>query len=116
MSSSTSPRARLRSARLPKVALSGFVFHHRKCARQPSTCCLDIPRETQHRFCGGNPRPTSLDSAPAGVLREAKGGRLPDEHRRSFASPWRAAGAVSYTHLRAHETPEHLVCRLLLEK
>eukprot|EP00658_Telonema_sp_P-2_P022669 TRINITY_DN19060_c0_g1_i8.p1 TRINITY_DN19060_c0_g1~~TRINITY_DN19060_c0_g1_i8.p1 ORF type:complete len:124 (-),score=40.91 TRINITY_DN19060_c0_g1_i8:27-398(-) len=26
------------------------------------------------------------------------------------------AGAVSYTHLRAHETPEHLVCRLLLEK
>ena len=24
--------------------------------------------------------------------------------------------AVSYTHLRAHETPEHLVCRLLLDK
>src|SRR5678816_4627754 len=23
---------------------------------------------------------------------------------------------VSYTHLRAHETPEHLVCSLLLEK
>src|SRR5674536_398206 len=23
---------------------------------------------------------------------------------------------VSYTHLRAHETPEHLVCRLLLAK
>src|SRR5674536_396526 len=29
----------------------------------------------------------------------------------------RAVGvSVSYTHLRAHETPEHLVCRLLLEK
>eukprot|EP00658_Telonema_sp_P-2_P050692 TRINITY_DN38710_c0_g1_i1.p1 TRINITY_DN38710_c0_g1~~TRINITY_DN38710_c0_g1_i1.p1 ORF type:complete len:273 (+),score=66.46 TRINITY_DN38710_c0_g1_i1:54-872(+) len=27
-----------------------------------------------------------------------------------------ASTAVSYTHLRAHETPEHLVCRLLLEK
>src|SRR5678816_2876804 len=25
--------------------------------------------------------------------------------------PW-AALSVSYTHLRAHETPEHLVCRL----
>ena len=25
-------------------------------------------------------------------------------------------GPVSYTHLRAHETPEQLVCRLLLEK
>ena len=24
--------------------------------------------------------------------------------------------AVSYTHFRAHETPEHLVCRLQLEK
>src|SRR5678816_2647678 len=24
-----------------------------------------------------------------------------------------AGGPVSYTHLRAHETPEHLVCRLL---
>src|SRR5674536_380084 len=28
----------------------------------------------------------------------------------------RNIGPVSYTHLRAHETPEHLVCRLLLEK
>ena len=27
-----------------------------------------------------------------------------------------SAEPVSYTHLRAHETPEHLVCRLLLEK
>eukprot|EP00658_Telonema_sp_P-2_P037987 TRINITY_DN27313_c0_g1_i2.p1 TRINITY_DN27313_c0_g1~~TRINITY_DN27313_c0_g1_i2.p1 ORF type:complete len:100 (+),score=14.98 TRINITY_DN27313_c0_g1_i2:166-465(+) len=36
------------------------------------------------------------------------------EHRslRARCSP----EAVSYTHLRAHETPEHLVCRLLLEK
>src|SRR5678815_4465687 len=30
-----------------------------------------------------------------------------------FAS---TSSAVSYTHLRAHETTEHLVCRLLLEK
>eukprot|EP01017_Pseudomicrothorax_dubius_P021820 TRINITY_DN2346_c0_g2_i1.p1 TRINITY_DN2346_c0_g2~~TRINITY_DN2346_c0_g2_i1.p1 ORF type:complete len:185 (-),score=43.26 TRINITY_DN2346_c0_g2_i1:6-560(-) len=32
------------------------------------------------------------------------------EKSNDFARP------VSYTHLRAHETPEHLVCRLLLEK
>eukprot|EP00658_Telonema_sp_P-2_P040566 TRINITY_DN29004_c0_g1_i3.p2 TRINITY_DN29004_c0_g1~~TRINITY_DN29004_c0_g1_i3.p2 ORF type:complete len:110 (-),score=25.66 TRINITY_DN29004_c0_g1_i3:93-422(-) len=31
-------------------------------------------------------------------------------------SPYSALIPVSYTHLRAHETPEHLVCRLLLEK
>src|SRR5678816_3449204 len=35
-----------------------------------------------------------------------------------FAIKWmfKHMGPVSYTHLRAHETPEHLVCRLLLEK
>src|SRR5678815_845443 len=32
------------------------------------------------------------------------------------ARVWEARPSVSYTHLRAHETPEHLVCRLLLEK
>src|SRR5678816_1278674 len=31
-------------------------------------------------------------------------------------TPARVIMPVSYTHLRAHETPEHLVCRLLLEK
>src|SRR5678815_1369971 len=30
-------------------------------------------------------------------------------------SPATQPAPVSYTHLRAHETPEHLVCRLLLE-
>src|SRR5678816_3798944 len=29
-------------------------------------------------------------------------------------SRYPGADPVSYTHLRAHETPEHLVCRLLL--
>ena len=37
-----------------------------------------------------------------------------------LGAAWLAPGVfahpVSYTHLRAHETPEHLVCRLLLEK
>eukprot|EP00658_Telonema_sp_P-2_P075471 TRINITY_DN65021_c0_g1_i1.p1 TRINITY_DN65021_c0_g1~~TRINITY_DN65021_c0_g1_i1.p1 ORF type:complete len:142 (-),score=14.62 TRINITY_DN65021_c0_g1_i1:73-498(-) len=50
-------------------------------------------------------------------------------HFSYLCSPWYAAcrwgrrdrlilhlTPVSYTHLRAHETPEHLVCRLLLEK
>ena len=30
--------------------------------------------------------------------------------------PYRLSKAVSYTHLRAHETGRNLVCRLLLEK
>src|SRR5678816_2035374 len=49
---------------------------------------------------------------PHGDLRIHEPGG-PDDllgHRPTFPRP------VSYTHLRAHETPEHLVCRLLLEK
>eukprot|EP00658_Telonema_sp_P-2_P051514 TRINITY_DN39587_c0_g1_i4.p1 TRINITY_DN39587_c0_g1~~TRINITY_DN39587_c0_g1_i4.p1 ORF type:complete len:223 (+),score=48.57 TRINITY_DN39587_c0_g1_i4:207-875(+) len=48
----------------------------------------------------------------------SKSGSAPEEK----AGFWAAVTApsnvesVSYTHLRAHETPEHLVCRLLLEK
>src|SRR5678816_2377240 len=34
--------------------------------------------------------------------------------RLRFEHPEVRTVAVSYTHLRAHETPEHLVCRLLL--
>ena len=33
-----------------------------------------------------------------------------------YGMVWYGMVSVSYTHLRAHETPEHLVCRLLLEK
>src|SRR5674536_388516 len=51
----------------------------------------------------GRPRPPCLGwshRSPAGGVAGV---------RRAFQPP------VSYTHLRAHETPEHLVCRLLLE-
>ena len=37
-------------------------------------------------------------------------------HRIAYGVATGAYVPVSYTHLRAHETPEHLVCRLLLEK
>src|SRR5678815_1066345 len=40
-----------------------------------------------------------------------------ESHRAAIQRPDpNTVPAVSYTHLRAHETPEHLVCRLLLEK
>src|SRR5674536_394582 len=39
-------------------------------------------------------------------------GRVPVENQVG-AVPGAHHGSVSYTHLRAHETPEHLVCRLL---
>ena len=39
-----------------------------------------------------------------------------DNELKDYVTRCKDLGAVSYTHLRAHETPEHLVCRLLLEK
>src|SRR5664279_771895 len=36
--------------------------------------------------------------------------------RRGIPVAWHTPSAVSYTHLRAHETDSYLVCRLLLEK
>src|SRR5665647_3980655 len=38
------------------------------------------------------------------------------QHRMTPSRVARTLGAVSYTHLRAHETDSYLVCRLLLEK
>ncbi|KQI09431.1 hypothetical protein K777_09895, partial [Campylobacter coli CVM 41970] len=38
------------------------------------------------------------------------------EYLQKFGVSKDSVETVSYTHLRAHETPEHLVCRLLLEK
>ena len=48
-------------------------------------------------------------------LTEYKIGALACEYARLRSADLREI-IYSYTHLRAHETPEHLVCRLLLEK
>ena len=55
------------------------------------------------RFCIKNKIVGTFFSTPQGVNTTLSGTKNSLE-------------AVSYTHLRAHETPEHLVCRLLLEK
>src|SRR5678816_3860131 len=53
------------------------------------------------------------------LFREIEAGTEWHAHRRPMyervVDVPRLTGSVSYTHLRAHETPEHLVCRLLLE-
>src|SRR5665647_2930590 len=65
--------------------------------------------------------------AQARALRSAVAGDLVQRDARGDASVQRLDGAadrdacevraaVSYTHLRAHETDSYLVCRLLLEK
>src|SRR5678816_2207601 len=45
---------------------------------------------------------------------ERRHAEFADHLARQFGCTLDVVGPVSYTHLRAHETPEHLVCRLLL--
>ena len=65
-------------------------------------------------------RPQVVHRDDATRERQARTERFFEARREEQAAARVAAsarqGPVSYTHLRAHETPEHLVCRLLLEK
>src|SRR5664279_3415715 len=59
--------------------------------------------------------------APRGLVLDRNGQRLVDNRRALHLVIQREdlptrPEAVSYTHLRAHETDSYLVCRLLLEK
>eukprot|EP00658_Telonema_sp_P-2_P021409 TRINITY_DN18527_c0_g1_i1.p1 TRINITY_DN18527_c0_g1~~TRINITY_DN18527_c0_g1_i1.p1 ORF type:complete len:111 (+),score=32.75 TRINITY_DN18527_c0_g1_i1:232-564(+) len=56
-----------------------------------------------------------LDDASASLYIDDADDKL-RESSTTTTNPYSALIPVSYTHLRAHETPEHLVCRLLLEK
>ena len=60
-----------------------------------------VPWRLKHR------KPKALDNISEPIL---------DVHSPELHHILKALGAVSYTHLRAHETSLHLVCRLLLEK
>ena len=61
-----------------------------------------------------------IRDSPRAADRDGGGdaGDVADAHRRGERGHQRRVGAdaVSYTHLRAHETVLDLVCRLLLEK
>ena len=78
-------------------AAGGTVLY---CFRTAATRVVAGVRRSGKR--GGQPR--ALRATPAFRVRELKTGSL------------RSKEAVSYTHLRAHETKANLVCRLLLEK
>eukprot|EP00658_Telonema_sp_P-2_P073299 TRINITY_DN62359_c0_g1_i1.p1 TRINITY_DN62359_c0_g1~~TRINITY_DN62359_c0_g1_i1.p1 ORF type:complete len:135 (-),score=24.54 TRINITY_DN62359_c0_g1_i1:127-531(-) len=78
-------------------------------------------------FCGSTVVTyTHYPSISSDMMGRVEGGSLKVSLRlwyyRAFACLYWMCGqfvsatTVSYTHLRAHETPEHLVCRLLLEK
>src|SRR5678815_1666024 len=68
-------------------------------------------------------RPLEVEGEPGEKVRDRGRHRYADQPRNHEAVVQQVLAdvrgpcpvPVSYTHLRAHETPEHLVCRLLLE-
>jgi len=82
-----------------------------------SVSALDALVEAGHEICAvysQPPRPAGRGKKlrPSPVQAQAEALGLPVRHPVSL----KGADAVSYTHLRAHETVLDLVCRLLLEK
>ena len=71
--------------------------------RSRSSAASDVYKRQVFERMGGVPQ-----NIPGGEIYQAL------EKGTIDAAEW--VGPVSYTHLRAHETPEQLVCRLLLEK
>eukprot|EP00658_Telonema_sp_P-2_P006309 TRINITY_DN12408_c0_g1_i2.p1 TRINITY_DN12408_c0_g1~~TRINITY_DN12408_c0_g1_i2.p1 ORF type:complete len:122 (+),score=5.29 TRINITY_DN12408_c0_g1_i2:218-583(+) len=75
--------------------------------------CVLQPRITQPPNMVTIPNLTSCFET---LLNQGESMVMPPLQEVTFNGSVRGSHPVSYTHLRAHETPEHLVCRLLLEK
>src|SRR5678809_1712810 len=80
------------------------------------TACDDVIRRTTQHEVGARLAQLGTikqhaDEVDLGVVATARDAMLKRQRADSVA-----VKAVSYTHLRAHETGRNLVCRLLLEK
>eukprot|EP00658_Telonema_sp_P-2_P014171 TRINITY_DN15379_c0_g1_i3.p1 TRINITY_DN15379_c0_g1~~TRINITY_DN15379_c0_g1_i3.p1 ORF type:complete len:107 (-),score=21.35 TRINITY_DN15379_c0_g1_i3:42-362(-) len=84
------------------------LHHWNNLSGYPRANMMLYPRDAR---CSGTGVSTVFDTMEAAKVARAR-------VRVRVSVPWscQCRGPVSYTHLRAHETPEHLVCRLLLEK
>ena len=78
--------------------------------RRPPRSTLDRSSAASDVYKRQDPRPRRRDRRAGG----SGNAQSPAVHDRPGAAD--RPGAVSYTHLRAHETVLDLVCRLLLEK
>src|SRR5665647_3690453 len=89
------------------------------CLRRRTSggCCLDCGpvRSAPLGLTSWSPSSSSESSTPSPSPEEGRCWSTNVEGATHRSSP-STLGAVSYTHLRAHETDSYLVCRLLLEK
>ena len=106
------------SAGLPQIlAAAGYAMYIHMRPQAPE---LDLPADL-YRWEGadgttilGLRSPWACITPSTTTSRRAS--RRAPPWRSASAATCRSSGAVSYTHLRAHETVLDLVCRLLLEK
>src|SRR5678815_372169 len=90
------------------------------CCRRPATQNTLRPRQSPKRFADVIIHYHQNFVSEGGVINAGKKLCLANSFNLFWAGGMttidRSLGfyTVSYTHLRAHETPEHLVCRLLL--
>src|SRR5678816_3154357 len=101
----------------------------RECVSKSRTCCVStllfaVSACLTLAACVAPLVPYSTDTPPLVLAPAAQAGVIDERarFREIYCAVLEARRGlpdyrpVSYTHLRAHETPEHLVCRLLLEK
>src|SRR5678816_323087 len=88
-----------------------------RAAASAAKFAIDPPLTKSPPAPGSNPRICRIQSivsrsssTGAGAERHAVRFAFKVEASRSAKAASGVPGAVSYTHLRAHETPEHLVC------
>src|SRR5680860_1778753 len=99
------------------AGLQGWVDAYERAWRAPGTATLgDLFHEEAVYLTSPLAEPlVGLDA----IRRLWEDERSPDEEFTMTSEPIAVEGdtgvAVSYTHLRAHETDSYLVCRLLLE-
>src|SRR5665647_3817795 len=91
--------------------------HRRRRHRRAAPAGCWDRADTQQTAGPGPHRPAHLSAQPARLTRPTTWRSTVTTQiiARPAATP-RSKKAVSYTHLRAHETDSYLVCRLLLEK
>src|SRR5674536_383830 len=101
--------------------VAGSCSHHHSrslvltSAWLPTETKVDTPTSSAvARSSRAIPKPPDWDRKPIGPGRGGVGANV--ALSRTAGSVLTTPMPVSYTHLRAHETPEQLVCRLLLEK
>src|SRR5665811_274705 len=95
-------------ARLRSSVADGGASRLRTSRSRSQTAVRHRPKRPSFDFCGWERASLARDATWSFVVRT-------DDSSLAWIC-WTTAQAVSYTHLRAHETVLDLVCRLLLEK